>query len=91
MFGDLIGGKDYTGGQDKDWMLHLEEDITVFGVIFEGWHKTAQKAIRWFRRNEEGAEAFMRKWHDAERCRAAERHVNAAATQPTVDTSTQRG
>ena len=51
---------------------------------FGGWRKDAQKAGRWFRRVEEGAESFMRKWHDTERCRAAERHEKTAAAPSTV-------
>ena len=23
MFGELVGGKGYSGGQEKDWMAHL--------------------------------------------------------------------
>ena len=37
MFGELVGGKGYSGGQEKDWMVHLKEDISVFGMKFEGW------------------------------------------------------
>ena len=33
----------------------------------------------------------MRKWHDAEGCRAAERHAKAAAALSTVGTSPLRG
>ena len=29
MFGELVGGKGYSGGQEKDWMAHLKEDIYV--------------------------------------------------------------
>ena len=36
---------------------------------------------------EEGPETFMRKWHDAERCKAAERHAKAAAVASTVGIS----
>ena len=60
MFGELVGGKVYSGGQEKDWMAHLKEDMSVLGMRFEGWRKAAQKAGRWFRRVEEGAELFMR-------------------------------
>ena len=60
MFGELVGGKGYSGGQEKDWLVRLKEDISVFGMKFEGWRKAAQKAGRWFRRVEEGAELFMR-------------------------------
>ena len=63
MFGELVGGKGYSGGQEKDWLACLKEDMSVFGMKFEGWRKAAQKAGRWFRRVEEGAELFMRKWH----------------------------
>ena len=28
--------KGYSGGQEKDWLAHLEEDIPVFGMKFEG-------------------------------------------------------
>ena len=68
-------------------MVHLKEDISAFGTKFEGWRKAAKKAGKWFGRVEEGAEPFMRKWHDAERCRAAERHAKAAAAPSTVGIS----
>ena len=60
MFGELVGGNGYSGGQEKDWMMHLKEDMSVFGMKLEGQRKTAQKVCRWFRRVEEGAELFMR-------------------------------
>ena len=71
MFGEIVGGKGYSGGQERDWLVHLKEDMSVFGMKFEGWRKAAQKAGRWSRRVEGGAEFFMRKWHQAERRRAA--------------------
>ena len=30
MFGELVGGKGYSWGQEKDWMAHLKEDMSVF-------------------------------------------------------------
>ena len=48
MFGEFVGGKGYSGGQEKDWMDHLKEDMSVFGMKFEGWRKAAQKAGSWF-------------------------------------------
>ena len=68
-------------------MDHLKEDMSVFGMKFEGWRKTAQKAGRWFRRVEEGAELFMRNWHETERRKAAERRAKAAAAPFTVGIS----
>ena len=91
MFGELVGGKGYSRGQEKDWLVHLKEDMSVFGMKFEGWRKAAKKAGRWFRRVEEGAELFMRKWHEAERRRAAQRHAKAAAVPSTVGISKRPG
>ena len=72
-------------------MVRLGEDATEFGVTFKRWRKAAQKACGLFRQDDEGAEAFMRKWHDVESCRAADRHAKAVAAPPTVDTITRRG
>ena len=52
MFGEFVGGKGYSGGHEKDWTDHLQEDMSVFGMEFEGCRKAAQKAGRWFRRVE---------------------------------------
>ena len=27
-FGELVGGKGYSGGQEKDWMVHLKKDMS---------------------------------------------------------------
>ena len=89
MFGELVGGKGYSGGQEKDWMAHLKAHMLVFGMKFEGWRKAVQKAGRWFRRIEEGAELLMRNWHETERRKAAERHAKAAAALSTVGISEQ--
>ena len=91
MFGELVGGKGYSGGQEKDWTVHLKEDMSVFGMKFEGWQHDARKAGRCFRRVEEGAESFMRKWHDTEKSRVAERHAKAAAAPSTVGISERPG
>ena len=50
MFGEILGGKGYSGGQEWDWMKGLEEDLTAFGIKFEGWREAARKVGRWFRR-----------------------------------------
>ena len=85
MFGEMVGGKGYSGGQEWDWMRYLEEDLKEFGIKLEGWREAAQKAGRWFRRVEEGAEAFMRKWHTDEKEASTERHRIAAITITAVD------
>ena len=45
MFEELVGGKGYAGGQDKDWMVHLKEDMSAFGMKFEGWRKDAHRSL----------------------------------------------
>ena len=37
MFGKLVRGTGSSGGQEKDWMVHLKEDMSAFGRKFEGW------------------------------------------------------
>ena len=27
VFGELVGDKSYSGGQEKNWLMHLKEDI----------------------------------------------------------------
>ena len=44
-----------SGGQEKDWMVHLKEFMPAFEKKFNGWRNNAQIAGRWFRRVEEGA------------------------------------
>ena len=44
MFGGLVVGKGYLGGQENIWLVHLKEDMSVFGMKVEGWRKAAQKA-----------------------------------------------
>ena len=85
MFGEMVGGKGYSGGQEWDWMRYLEEDLKEFGIKLEGWREAAQKAGRWFRRVEEGAEVFMRKWHKVEKEASAERRRMAATATTSVD------
>ena len=41
MFEEVVGGKGYSGGQEKDWMDPLKDDMSVFGMKFEGWRKAA--------------------------------------------------
>ena len=46
MFGEMLGVKGYSGGQEWDWMKDPEEVFEAFGIKFEGWHEAAQKVGR---------------------------------------------
>ena len=35
MFGEILGGEGYSGGQEWDWMEDLEEDLKAFGIKLE--------------------------------------------------------
>ena len=88
--GDVWGvcwGKGYSGGQKKDWIARLKEDISVVVIKFEGWRKAAQKVGRRFRRVEERPELFLRNLHEMERSKASERHVTAVTGTSTVGVS----
>ena len=35
VFGELVGVKAYSGGaQEKDWVVHLKEDMSAFRMMF---------------------------------------------------------
>ena len=88
MFGEMRGGKGYSGGQEWDWMKDLEEDLKASGIEFDGWRKAAQKVGRWFRRPKEGAEVVMGIWHRNEKEATAERHRTVATATLTGGAST---
>ena len=90
-FGEMLGGKAYSGGQDWDWMKDLEEDLKAFGIKFEGWREAAQKVGRWLRRVEEGAEVSMRKWRKDDKEATTERHRTVTTATLTGGASTRAG
>lgn len=47
-FGELVGGKGDPGGQEKDWIVRLGEDIAELCKEFEGWRKAVQNAGKCF-------------------------------------------
>ena len=69
-------------------MKDVEEEIKTFGIILKRWLKTAPKVGRQFRRVEEGAEDFMRKWSKDNKGPLAERQGTVAAATLTGDTKT---
>ena len=36
IFWEMLGGDDYSGGQEWDWMKDLEEDLEAFGIKSQG-------------------------------------------------------
>ena len=44
VFGGLVGGKDYSGGQEKDWVVRLEGNLPVIRIKLEGWRKLHRRS-----------------------------------------------
>ena len=47
MFGEMIGGADCVGGQEKDWMGCFLVDLGAFGINADQWTTTAQDEAEW--------------------------------------------
>ena len=89
MLGEMFRGKGLSREQAWDWRTDLGEDLKAFGIKFEGWREAAQTVGRWFRRVDEGAEVFMRKWYKDENEATAERHRTVATAALTDGASTR--
>ena len=48
MFGELVGGKGYSWGQENDWMAHLKRDMPIFGINSKGGERLLGKAADGF-------------------------------------------
>ena len=75
MFGELVRGAGSAGGQEKEWMGCLLDDVRVFGIHPDKWTIAAKDEGEWHRTAKQEAGFFMTKWIAAERARAALRHA----------------
>ena len=69
MFGEIVGGADCVGGQEKEWMGCFLDDLRAFGISADQWTTAAQDEGEWRRTAEQRAEHFMAKWIAAEKPR----------------------
>ena len=49
------------GGQEKEWMECLLDDLRAFGINADQWMTAAQDEGEWRKTAEQGAEHFMEK------------------------------
>ena len=70
MFGELVGGADCMGGQEKECMGCFLDDIRAFGFNADQWITAAQIEGEWRRTADRGAKHFMAKWIAAEEARS---------------------
>ena len=75
MFGELVGGAGWVGGQEKDSMGCFLDDLRAFGINAAQWTTADQEEGEWCRTAKQGAGRFMVKWIAAEKARAELRHA----------------
>ena len=49
MFAELVGGAVSAGGQEKEWMGCLRDDLRAFGIETDQWRIAAQDAEEWYK------------------------------------------
>ena len=62
------------GGQGKECMQCLLNDLRALGINVDQWTIAAQNEGEWRKTAEQGAERFIAKWILAEKVRAGPRH-----------------
>ena len=75
MFGELVGGADCVGGQGKEWMGCILDDLRASGINADQWTTAAQDEGKWRRTVEQRAERLIAKWIAAEKARTGLRHA----------------
>ena len=46
MFGELVGGGDCVGGEEKEWMGCFLHDLRAFGINADQWTRRLQPITR---------------------------------------------
>ena len=70
-----MGGADYVGGHEREWMGCFLDGLGAFGISADQWTTAAQDEGEWRRTAEEGTEHFMAKLITAEKANAGLRHA----------------
>ena len=70
LLGEAVWGGRSVGGQERDWVRRIDEDLLRFKVGDEKeegkWKTSAEDMEEWYTKVEGGAEWFMRRWHSAQ-------------------------
>ena len=75
--GEVDGGKGCSGGQQQGWIGCVERDPSLFHLPTETkhWTLSGKKPSEWFKRGEEAAEQYMKRWLVTEREQVAKRRA----------------
>ena len=65
----------HVGGQEKEWMECLLDDIRAFGINVDQGTTAAQDEGEWRKTAAQGAECFMAKWIAAKEAKDGLRHA----------------
>ena len=76
MFGELVGGAGCVGGQEKEWIGCLLDDLlSAFDINADQWTGAAQDEGECRKTAEQEAKRFMAEWIAAEKVRTGLRHA----------------
>ena len=75
MFGKMVGGAGCVGGQEKEWLGYILDDLRAFGINADQWRTAAKNAGDWRRTAEQGAEHVMAKWIVGVKTKTGLRHA----------------
>ena len=65
----------FLGGQEKELMRCLLDDLRAFGIKADKWTIAAQDTNEWYQTANKGAEIFTKNWFVADGARTALRHA----------------
>ena len=57
----------FVGGQEKEWIGCLLDDLRAFGIKTDQWTIAAQDEGEWYGTAKQGAELFTKNWIAAQR------------------------
>ena len=82
VFGELVGGADCVGCQEKEWMGCFLDDLRVFGINADQWTIAAQDEGEWRRTGGTRGGTFHGKM---DRCRGKQGWTTACSRMPERD------
>ena len=81
MFGELlVGGADCAGGEEKEWMAYLLDDLRAFDINADQWTNAAQGEGEWRKMAEKGGGGLH---GEIDQCRESQGWTTACSSMAT--------